>query len=76
MIIWDLKKLYLLRSKDEAENVFYTYKAEVENQLNRNIKRIRSDRGGEYISNTWKEFYEKNGIIMNLQIHTAHNKMA
>ena len=56
-------KLYLLRSKDEAENVFYTYMAEVENQLNRKIKRIRSDRGGEYITNSWKDFCEKNGII-------------
>jgi len=28
--------------------VFLTYKAEVENQLKKKIKRIRSDRGGEY----------------------------
>ena len=28
--------------------MFKIYKAEVENQLNRKIKVIRSDRGGEY----------------------------
>jgi hypothetical protein len=40
--------VYLLKSKDEALHYFKTYKAEVENQLERKIKRLRSDRGGEY----------------------------
>ena len=40
--------VYLLSSKDEAVNAFKTYKAEVETQLNKKIKIIRSDRGGEY----------------------------
>ena len=40
--------VYLLRSKDEAIGAFHTYKNEVENQLNLKIKKIRSDRGGEY----------------------------
>ena len=39
---------YFLSSKDEAVNAFKTYKAEVETQLNKKIKIIRSDRGGEY----------------------------
>ena len=39
-------RIYLLRSKDEAFDMFLSYKAEVENQLDRKIKRIRSDRGG------------------------------
>ena len=55
--------MYLIRSKDEAENMFYVYKAEVENQLDRKIKRLRSDRGGKYVTNSLKEFSEKNGII-------------
>ena len=42
-------KVYLLRYKDEAFNMFLSYKAKVENQLDRKIKRIRSDKGGEYI---------------------------
>ena len=40
--------VYFLSSKDEAVNAFKTYKAEVETQLNKKIKIIRSDRGGEY----------------------------
>ena len=54
-------KVYLLKNKDEAFNIFLIYKTEVENQLIRKIKRIRSDRGGEYIA--LNEFCEKEGII-------------
>jgi hypothetical protein len=35
--------VYLLKTKDEALNYFKAYKAEVENQLERKIKRLRSD---------------------------------
>ena len=56
-------KLYLLSSKDEAEEKFLIYKAEVENQLNKNIKRLRTDRGGEYDGASLKKFCELNGII-------------
>ena len=42
-------RVYLLRNKDQAFDMFLSYKAEVENQLDRKIKMIRSDRGGEYI---------------------------
>jgi len=37
-----------LRTKDEALDYFKINKDEVENQLERKIKRLRSDRGGEY----------------------------
>ena len=40
--------VYLLKSKDEAIEKFALYKKEVENQLNRKIKVLRNDRGGEY----------------------------
>lgn len=43
-----LTKLYLLRNKDDVFNAFTSYKSEVENQLSGKIKRIRSDRSGEY----------------------------
>jgi transposase InsO family protein len=55
--------VYLLKTKDEAFNYFKIYKAEVENQLERKIKRLRSDRGGEYFSNVFDEFYVEHGII-------------
>uniref|UniRef100_A0A2N9GEZ3 Integrase catalytic domain-containing protein n=1 Tax=Fagus sylvatica TaxID=28930 RepID=A0A2N9GEZ3_FAGSY len=56
-------KLYLLRSKDEALEMLIKYKTEVENQKNKRIKRLRTDRGGEYESNPFSEFCEQNGII-------------
>ena len=40
--------VYLLQTKDEVLDYFKIYKTEVENQLERKIKRLRSDRGGEY----------------------------
>nr|AAL31082.1 putative polyprotein [Oryza sativa Japonica Group] len=55
--------VYLLKSKDEALDYFKIYKAEVENQLDRKIKRLRSDRGGEFFSNEFDLFCEEHGII-------------
>ena len=54
-------KLYLIKRKDEAFDVFLTYKIKVGNQLNKKIKRIKSDRGGEYV--LFNDFCVKEGII-------------
>ena len=40
--------IYLLHEKSQSLDVFKNYKAEVENQLSKRIKSVRSDRGGEY----------------------------
>ena len=55
--------VYLLKHKEDAFNVFKVYKVEVENQLGKKIKIIRSDRGGEYFSNEFIVFCEDHGII-------------
>jgi len=55
--------VYLLRTKYEALDYFKIYKAEVENQLERKIKRLRSDRGDEYFPKIIDEFCEEHGII-------------
>nr|CAE05066.1 OSJNBa0094P09.5 [Oryza sativa Japonica Group]CAE05129.1 OSJNBa0079F16.21 [Oryza sativa Japonica Group] len=55
--------VYLLKTKDEALDYFKIYKAEVKNQLDRKIKRLRSDRGGEFFSNEFDLFCEEYGII-------------
>jgi len=54
-------KMYLIKHKDEAFDMFLSYKTEVENQLDNKIKRIRSDRGGEYVS--FNDYCVKEGII-------------
>ncbi|KAL0394995.1 UNVERIFIED_CONTAM: Retrovirus-related Pol polyprotein from transposon TNT 1-94 [Sesamum latifolium] len=41
--------VYLMRYKSEAFGRFKEYRLEVENQTNRKIKALRSDRGGEYL---------------------------
>jgi hypothetical protein len=55
--------VYLLKSKDGALHYFKIYKVEVENQLERKIKNLGSDRGGEYFSNTFDIFCEEHGIV-------------
>ena len=55
--------VYLLHSKDENIDVFKTYKNEVENQKNKTLKMLRSDRGGEYEFTTLSEFCALHGIV-------------
>lgn len=55
--------VYLLKTKDEALDYFKIYKAEVENQLERKIKRLRSDRGGEFFPKVFDDFCAEHGII-------------
>jgi len=54
-------KVYLIKHKDEAFDMFLPYKAKVDNQLNKKIKRIRSDRGGKYV--IFNYYCVKEGII-------------
>jgi hypothetical protein len=55
--------VYLLKTKDKTLNYFKAYKVEVENQLERKIKRSRFDRGGEYFSSEFSEFCVEHDII-------------
>lgn len=53
--------MYLLKSKDEIIEKFILYKIEFENQLNKKIKSIWSNRGGEYVTPIG-EYYAEHGI--------------
>ncbi|GJX93255.1 retrotransposon protein, putative, ty1-copia subclass [Tanacetum coccineum] len=44
------------------------FKNEVENQLEKTIKAIRSDRGGEYISQEFKAYLKAYGIVQQLAL--------
>ena len=55
--------VYLLKTKNETLYYFKIYKVEVENQLERKVKRLISDRGGEYFSSEFFEFYVEHGVI-------------
>ena len=54
--------VYLLKHKDEALEKFTIFKNEVETQT-KVLKRLRSDRGGEYTSTSFDEFCKSNSIV-------------
>jgi hypothetical protein len=67
--------VYLLKSKDEALHYFKTYKVEVENQLERKFKLLRSDRGGEYFAGDFLISVWNMVLFMRGHCHTHHNPM-
>nr|GFB53334.1 hypothetical protein [Tanacetum cinerariifolium] len=58
--------VYLLKHKHEVFENFKVFKSEVELQLGKKIKALRSDRGGEYLSQEFKDYLSKNGIVQHL----------
>ena len=58
--------VYLMKRKSETFEKFKEFKAEVENQLGKRIKAIRSDRGGEYLFGDFKDYLTQNGIVSQL----------
>ncbi|GJR33092.1 retrotransposon protein, putative, ty1-copia subclass [Tanacetum coccineum] len=55
--------VYLLEHKHEVFETFKVIKNEVENQLGKTIKALRSDRGGEYITQEFKYYLKACGIV-------------
>nr|GEW90203.1 retrotransposon protein, putative, Ty1-copia subclass [Tanacetum cinerariifolium] len=55
--------VYLLKHKHEVFETFKVIQKEVENQLGKTIKLLRSDRGGEYISQEFLDHLKDHGII-------------
>ena len=64
--------VYLLNNKNEALDAFKVFKAEVENQCGKQIKIVRSDRGGEYYGRytengqapgPFAKFLQEHGIV-------------
>ena len=58
--------VYLMRQKSKAFEKFKEFKAEVENQLGKHIRAIRSDRGGEYLLGDFKDYLTQNEIVSQL----------
>ncbi|GKD19887.1 retrotransposon protein, putative, ty1-copia subclass [Tanacetum coccineum] len=55
--------VYLLKHKHEVFETFKIFQKEVENQLVKIIKSLRSDRGGEYMSQEFLDHLKDHGII-------------
>ena len=58
--------IYLMRHKSESFEKFKLFKNEVQNQLGKNIKTLRSDRGGEYLSQNFDDHLKDYGIVSQL----------
>ncbi|GJX57069.1 retrotransposon protein, putative, ty1-copia subclass [Tanacetum coccineum] len=55
--------VYLLKHKHEVFETFKVFQKEVESQLGKTIKSLRSDHGGEYISQEFLDHLKDHGII-------------
>nr|GEX19603.1 retrotransposon protein, putative, Ty1-copia subclass [Tanacetum cinerariifolium] len=55
--------VYLLKHKHEVFETFKVFQKKVENQLGKTIKSLRSDRGGEYMSQEFLDHLKDHGII-------------
>ncbi|KAF7839831.1 Retrovirus-related Pol polyprotein from transposon TNT 1-94 [Senna tora] len=73
--------LYLLNNKNEALDAFKVFKAEVEKQCDKQIKIVRSDKGGEYYGRYTEDgqapgpfarFLQEHGITWNLDSENDH----
>ncbi|KAL4284909.1 hypothetical protein GQ457_16G020180 [Hibiscus cannabinus] len=58
--------IYLMRHKSKALEKFKEFKNEVHNQHGKSIKALRSDRGGEYLSQEFDELLKECGIVSHL----------
>ena len=51
-----------MKKNDQTFSKFCEFKALVEKDSRKQVKALRSDNGGEYISNKFKEFCSREGI--------------
>ena len=52
-----------MKHKSESFEKFKLFKNEVQNHLGKNIKTLRSDRGGEYLSQNFDDHLKNCGIV-------------
>ena len=55
-----------MQRKSETFEKFKEFTAEAEKQLGKSLKTLRSDRGGEYLDNEFKDHLLENGILSQL----------
>ena len=55
-----------MKHKSESFEMFKIFKNEVQNHLGKNIKALRSNRGGEYLSQEFTDHLRDCGIISQL----------
>ena len=58
--------MYLMKYKSESFEKFKKFKNEVKKQTGKSIKKLRSDRSGEYLSTEFQGFLRDRGIILQM----------
>src|SRR5277367_4143076 len=61
--------IYFLHAKDEAFNAYQYYEAWMKTQHDVHIKSLRSDQGGEYLSEEFSDHLKKAGTTRKLTVH-------
>ena len=61
-----------MKHKYETFEMFKIFKNEVQNQLGKNIKTLRSDRGGKYLSQEFTDYLRECGIVSQLTPPCTH----
>nr|GEX12280.1 zinc finger, CCHC-type [Tanacetum cinerariifolium] len=57
---------YFLTSKDQAFSTFKEFRQQIEMELRMRLRMLRTDRGGEFISNEFTKYCKENGIARQL----------
>lgn len=57
--------LYLILKKSQSLNIFKAYKIEVENQFDKKIKQVRSNRGDEYYRDMMDQENNAHNFLLN-----------
>jgi hypothetical protein len=60
--------LFLLKKKSETFSCFQVFKELTENEIDMKIKCLRSDNGGEFVSNEFNNYCDENGIKIHFSI--------
>ena len=60
--------VYSLKSKDQVFDRFLEWKALVENSSGKRLKTLRTDNGGEYVSNKFDSYLKEEGIHHELTV--------
>ena len=58
--------IFFMRKKYETFSKFIEFKALIEKEIDKKVKPLRRNNGGEYVSNEFKNFYEKESILQEL----------
>ena len=55
--------LYLMKHKNEAKAIFWTFHHMIQTQFGAKLQVLRSDNGGEYLSKPFTAYFQEHGFI-------------